>query len=241
MDDRIVTFNAVCCANDECFADGVCSIDCALELLPLSIDCGAVIDAVYDGRDGYDGTVTMLENGLDACLAISSQDALSRVQELHDTIVGNGESKCPDEVLDSVGEIDVTSTCADVMDTCAQFVAMGMNCDTLNANGECDVTCLVCTPDQNKGPCEDTNPNCEGILSMGMTCGAIADGCDLTCEVCSPGHRRNNRRRRRRQQGENLLCDVANIETNTAKIDEICCDDNNGVCATGVPTTCGET
>ena len=165
LDERITRFNSACCTSKACFVGGVCSVDCAVVLLPLVADCGSVLDALYDAG--------MFATGSEACLSISSTDALQRVQELHDA------GSCPDAVLDAVGEVDVTSTCEDTNPNCDSFLGMGLLCDGLV--GQCDATCLICTPDPSQQTCVDTNPNCEQFLASGLACGTLRGGRCARC------------------------------------------------------------
>ena len=220
--DKINLLNSLCTTSE-------CSVDCAIRLLPLLADCRDILDAMYDAIDGRaDGDAAIFDTASDMCLQIPSHDALHRVEQLH----SNGV--CPDEILDGVAEVEVVDgaggECLDTNDNCPIFLSMGVACDTLV--GTCDLTCEVCQP------CEDINPNCGQFIAMGVTCENLVGTCGLTCGVC--GHRRRTLdvHRGRRVQ-ETPSCDLANLQANTAKINEACCDTRPGdVCADGVPTTC---
>ena len=234
IDARIATFNAACCTSSACFDGGVCTVDCAIALLPLLQDCGAVLNAVYDTSDGaLDGASTILTDGLDLCVAIPSTDALQRVQELHDA------GQCPDSVLDSVGEVEVGGNCADTNENCDTFIAMGLLCDGLV--GQCDATCLLCTPDPGGG-----HRRLEQFLELLFVqqhererkARARQDQLQLRQPAQAARVRRHRRQERRRAQGTNLACDMTTVPAQIARIDTLCCDSTGGVCATGVPTTC---
>eukprot|EP01043_Picozoa_sp_COSAG02_P045205 COSAG02_NODE_4112_length_5763_cov_3.743997_2_plen_659_part_00 len=238
LDARIEAFNNACCTSTACIPDGLCSVDCAVVLLPLVVDCGPVLDLLYDGTDGLiDGTSSTFTTGSEACLAIASTDALQRVQELHDAGI------CPPTVLDGVAEVEVSATCEDTNDNCQSFLAMGLLCTSLV--GQCDATCLICSPPAAQQACADTNPNCAQFIASGLGCDSLNGTCDLSCNVCTSstsdqgGHRRSRRRRRRRRaQGTSPTCDMTTVPAQIARINTVCCDINGGECATGVPTTC---
>eukprot|EP01047_Picozoa_sp_COSAG01_P058307 COSAG01_NODE_6855_length_3468_cov_11.336302_4_plen_495_part_00 len=178
---RVVSFNTACCTGPTCFADGACSVDCAMELLPLIVDCGAILDSIYDNTDGtYDGNVTMLRSGSQACLAISGATALERVQDLHDA------GQCPDSVLDGVAETQVTAPCNDINPHCASFLTMGLACPTLQ--GQCDATCNFCTPSGGgHRRAQGTNLACNISTFSADAARVSSVCCDTTGGVCATG------------------------------------------------------
>eukprot|EP01047_Picozoa_sp_COSAG01_P065556 COSAG01_NODE_8877_length_2628_cov_13.758007_3_plen_413_part_00 len=178
---RVVSFNTACCTTSTCFAGGVCSVDCAMELLPLVVDCDAILDSVYDNTDGaYDGNVTMLQSGSQACLAISSASALARVQQLHDA------GQCPDNVLDAVAEVQVTAPCHDTNSNCASFLTMGLACSTLQ--GQCDATCNFCTSSGGgHRRAQGTNLACNPATVNADIARINSVCCDTTGGVCATG------------------------------------------------------
>ena len=195
--------------NDRCDGDS-CSIDCAVNLVPLLAECRDMFDALYP-RQG-----SALDSALDSCLSISSHDALQRLIELHN----NGQ--CPNSVLNSIAEAEVESgVCADTLDNCVDLMGMGLSCD--NLVGQCDVTCNVC----HAQVCEDTNENCAVMLGMGLGCESLTGTCDLTCGICA--HRRAQ---------DVTQCDFAAMQANIQEINTNCCDETSGVCDSGVPATC---
>eukprot|EP01047_Picozoa_sp_COSAG01_P014548 COSAG01_NODE_711_length_14105_cov_5.661145_2_plen_388_part_00 len=178
---RVASFNTACCTSSTCFAGGLCSVDCAMELLPLLVDCGAILDSIYDNTDGtYDGNVTMLQSGSQACLAISGASALERVQDLHDA------GQCPDSVLDGVAEAQVTAPCHDTNSNCASFLTMGLACPTLQ--GQCDATCNFCTPSGGgHRRAQGTNLACNISTFSADAARINSVCCDTTGGVCATG------------------------------------------------------
>jgi hypothetical protein len=225
--DKIDSLNRLC-------TGAVCTVDCAIRLLPLLHDCRVELDAVYDDVDGnMDGVASVFDTASESCLAIPSHDVLQRVEQLHAAGV------CPDEVLDDVAEVDVEVDvqCRDENPNCPSFLSMGVTCD--NLAGQCDVTCEMCVV------CEDANANCANFLTMGVTCASLAGTCDATCGLCGPvpgGHRRSlagnafqhqNQPGRGRRIQDSIACDLSAYVENIAKIDSACCDGTDGVCANG--------
>jgi hypothetical protein len=222
LDSRVTTLSTLCTTG------GACTLDCAVELLPLLSECRAVLDVLYAPDANFDAAS-------DSCMtSIPSRDVLQRVVELHDA------GQCPNDVLNGIAEVDVPAQqCSDGNSDCASLLAMGLLCD--NLPGQCDATCLVCSA------CEDGNDNCVVLVAMGLACGSLVGQCDQTCSVCgsaspppSPGgggHRLRNLRARppdywRRTQGL-AECDLSAMQENIANIDRVCCDGTAGVCAGG--------
>jgi hypothetical protein len=130
LDSRVTTLSTLCTTG------GACTLDCAVELLPLLSECRAVLDVLYAPDANFDAAS-------DSCMtSIPSRDVLQRVVELHDA------GQCPNDVLNGIAEVDVPAQqCSDGNSDCASLlamvlVAMGLACGSLV--GQCDQTCSVC-------------------------------------------------------------------------------------------------
>lgn len=141
---RLDAWNNACCLaatgdGGVCDATSLlqCSVDCAIQTLPLLHDCRFLLDPVLDETDGtQDGNAYMLDVAFQSCTAIPTSVALDRVESLIHA------GTCSLEDANGWGETDVVATCEDVNPNCAAALSMGFPC--ANLRGQCDMTCTFC-------------------------------------------------------------------------------------------------
>ena len=88
LGSRLTAWNNACCLDatgdgGACDATSLleCSVDCAIQTLPLLSDCRVLLDTILDGTDGsQDGSAYMLDVAYQACTAIPPSAALERVE-----------------------------------------------------------------------------------------------------------------------------------------------------------------
>ena len=142
---RLNAWNNACClsatgAGGVCDATSLleCSVDCAIQTLPLLHDCRFLLDNVLDGSDGtQDGSAYMLDVAYQSCTAIPPAVALDRVESLIHA------GTCSLEDANGWGETGVVAACADANPNCASAISMGFPCSNLRT--QCDKSCNFCS------------------------------------------------------------------------------------------------
>jgi hypothetical protein len=124
---------------------------------------------------------------------------------------------------------------ATILDHVSDLIDDGI-CSLEDANGWGEATVAQCV---------DVNQQCTTVQAAGIPCRQLRGQCDLTCRFCRAppppppggGGRFLQAMNHRRMQDDHS-CDTAHLTSNYQRIDTVCCDDTNGVCTTGVPTSC---
>ena len=190
LGSRLDAWSNACClvttgAGGVCDATSLlqCSVDCALQTLPLLTDCRALLDPVLDGNDGHqDGSAYLLDVAYQACAAIPTSVALERVESL----IAAGS--CSLEDGNGWGETAVVATCEDVNSNCASALSMGFPC--ANLGGQCDMTCTFCGADgsghRRRGQ-DGTNNNCDLSTLDADYAQVNTICCDDSGGVCATG------------------------------------------------------
>eukprot|EP01051_Picozoa_sp_SAG22_P010316 SAG22_NODE_920_length_6497_cov_7.779775_1_plen_2103_part_10 len=191
---RFEMVNAACCAGNGCphgMIPITCSLDCAATFVPFYVECGPVIDALFDGTDGeHDGQVKAMSGFFTRCTTIPASEVVDAIVALNQscTIQTTGiEARTADVVaaagsgrrlqlgyagMDACSFTTIDARLATVNTACCDTANTADACVGLSVAPACTVECAAF----------DFDSACQGVLTMMFP--ALLDEFHQLVETC---------------------------------------------------------